>query len=280
MRCHCCLPGVHDFRSLRGGWEAKGRVDFAMASRLRDLNGILRELHRRKADTASIVSGIGCILSSLKEQYSRRINRAVKRKIVNAWKALSVLRSQVNDLSIALLGEALTESAVNKKSSERKVSLSPPPKLIYKGPPDHGPEALEWMMKLLAVMFSGREITTNACEGTFGNMGTLIRSGRSILLERALTRTMLKAGSVDETASWFNANHPMRDMGVRGARGHRRKLIAGKSYRITYADRSTVKTERTIDIISRKRKYVTAYCHLRGAIRTFRRSRIISITPV
>ena len=101
-------------------------------------------------------------------------------------------------------------------------------------------------------------------------MGTLIRSGRSILLERALTKTMLKTGSADETTSWFNANYPMADMGRRGTRGNRRKLIAGKIYKITYRDRSTVKTERVINIIVRKRKYVVAHCQLRNDVRAFR----------
>jgi predicted DNA-binding transcriptional regulator YafY len=53
----------------------------------------------------------------------------------------------------------------------------------------------------------------------------------------------------------------------------------GRSYRITNLDHDTVKTERTIDVIERKRKYITAYCHLRNATRTFMRSRIKEIVP-
>ena len=261
-------------------WDAKGRVDFVMASRMRDLNGILKELGRRKIDTAPLLGDIGSILSSLEEGYRRRINRTVKRKIVNAWKPLSVIRDRINELSVALLGEAMQEHQAGGKAKERSVRLSPPPKLLYRGPPEKGPREAAWITGLLQAMFSGKEITTNACEGTFGNMGTLIRSGKSILLQRALTKAMLRAGNVGETASWFNKNYPMPDMGRRGARGNRRKLIVGKSYRTVYQDRSTVKTERTIDIIGRKRKYVVAYCHLRNAERTFRRSRIVSITPV
>ncbi|MHB8372836.1 MAG: WYL domain-containing protein [Thermoplasmataceae archaeon] len=41
-----------------------------------------------------------------------------------------------------------------------------------------------------------------------------------------------------------------------------------------------MKTEKTIDIRERKRKYLIAYCHLRNAVRTFKRSRIKSIEPV
>ena len=74
-------------------------------------------------------------------------------------------------------------------------------------------------------MFSGKEITTNACEGTFGNMGTLVRSRRSIVLERILTKNMLHSGSPKETVAWFNKNYTMNDMGRREARSHRRKLI-------------------------------------------------------
>ncbi|MHB1708062.1 MAG: WYL domain-containing protein [Thermoplasmataceae archaeon] len=111
-------------------------------------------------------------------------------------------------------------------------------------------------------------------------MGTLIRSGKSVLLERALTKNMLHSGSPEETVAWFNENYPMNDMGRRTVRGHRRKLIVGKSYKIKYQDRSTVKTERIIEVRERKRKYITAYCHLRNAVRIFKRSRINSIEPV
>ena len=47
----------------------------------------------------------------------------------------------------------------------------------------------------------------------------------------------------------------------------------------TCLDHDTVKTERVIDVVERKRKYITAYCHLRKAVRTFKRSRIKEIVP-
>ena len=272
---HNCLDQV---RSV--DWNAKGRVDFVMAAKLRDLNAALKELKRRKSDTAPLIMEIVNILSDLKEGYKRRINRSVKKKIVNAWRSFPMLKEQVNDLSLALLGESIKNNPGSKKASERKVRMSDPARLIYKGPPDNGPPEMKWITGLLHNMFSGKEITTNACEGVFGNMGTLIRSGRSILLERALTKNMLHSGSPEETVSWFNENYPMNDMGRGAERNHRRKLIVGSSYKITYQDRSTVKTERTIDIRERKRKYITAYCHLRNAVRTFKRSRIKSIELV
>ena len=40
------------------------------------------------------------------------------------------------------------------------------------------------------------------------------------------------------------------------------------------------KTERVIDVIDRKKKRITAYCHMRQDIRTFKRVRIKSITPI
>ena len=261
-------------------WNAKGRVDFVMAAKLRDLNAALKELKRRKSDTGPMMKEIENILSGLREAYRKRINRSVKKKIVNAWRSFPMLKEQVSDLSLALLGEPVKDSPGSKKASERSVRISDPARLIYKGPADNGPSEMKWITRLLWKMFSGKEITTNACEGTFGNMGTLIRSGRSILLERALTKNMLQSGSATETVAWFNENYPMNDMGRRAVRGHRRKLIVGKSYKITYQDRSTVKTERTIDVKERNRKYIIAYCHLRNAVRTFKRSRIKSIEPV
>ena len=50
-------------------------------------------------------------------------------------------------------------------------------------------------------------------------------------------------------------------------------------YSVTYLDHDTVKTGRTVDVIERKRKYITAYCHLRNAVRTFKRSGIKEIVP-
>ena len=272
---HDCMDQV---RSV--DWNAKGRVDFVMASKLRDLNAALKELKRRKSDTLSLIREIENLLSYIKETYRRRINRSVKRKIVNAWRSFSMLKRQVNDLSMALLGEGIKDNPGSGKISDRNVRMSEPPRLVYRGPADNGPPEMKWITGLLYNMFLGKEITTNACEGTFGNMDTLIRSGRSILLERALTKNMLHSGSAEETISWFNENYPMNDMGRRAKRNHRRKLIVGRSYRITYQDRSTVKTERIIDVEERKRKYITAYCHLRNAVRTFKRSRIKSIEPV
>ena len=111
-------------------------------------------------------------------------------------------------------------------------------------------------------------------------MGTLIKSGRSIVLERALTKNMLSSGKIEETARWFNGSYPMNDMGRRAERGNRVRVIVGRSYRITYLDQDTVKTERVIDVMERRRKYITAYCHLRNAMRTFKRSRIKEIVPV
>ena len=57
----------------------KGRVDFVMASKMRDLNATLKELKRRKSDTISLMRDVKNILSDLRETY-----RSVKKKIVNA----------------------------------------------------------------------------------------------------------------------------------------------------------------------------------------------------
>ena len=150
----------------------------------------------------------------------------MKKKIVNAWKYFP-MHDRINRLSIALLGEPLKELKA-KRISERNVIIRSPSRLVYRGPQDRGPPEARWMVDLLARMFSGREITTNACEGTFGNMGTLIRSGRSVALERALTKNMLASGGIEDTARWFNNSYPMNDMGRRAERGSRVRVIVGK----------------------------------------------------
>ncbi len=259
----------------RVDWNQKGRVDFVMAARIRDIAASLKELKRGKVDASSLTGEIEAVLSNIEEGYKRRINRSVKKKIVNAWKYF-LMHDRINRLSIVLPEEPLKEQKA-KRISERNVIIRSPSRLVYKGPQDRGPPEARWMVCFLSRIFSGREITTNACEDTFGNMGTLIRSGRSIVLERALTKNMLASGNIEDTARWFNNSYPMSDMGRRAKRGNRVRVIVGRSYRITYLDHDTVKTERTIDVIERKRKYFTDYCHLWNAVRTFMRSKIKEI---
>ena len=55
-----------------------------MASKLRNLNASLKELKRRKSDNLSLLKEIEKLLSDIREAYRRRINRSVKKKIVNA----------------------------------------------------------------------------------------------------------------------------------------------------------------------------------------------------
>ena len=121
------------------------------------------------------------------------------------------MHERINRLSITLLGGPLKELK-GKRMSERSVIIRSPSKLIYKGLADRGSQEDQLMVVLLSKIFNGREITTNDCEGTFGNMGTLIRSGRSIVLERALTKNMLAAGDMGETVRWFNWSYPMNGL--------------------------------------------------------------------
>ncbi len=91
---------------------------------------------------------------------------------------------------------------------------------------------------------------------------------------------MLSSGEVPETAQWLTKSYPMSGMGRRAERGNGTRIRVGRSYKITYRDHNTVKTERITDVQKRGRKYITAYCHLRNATRAFKRSRIKSIEPV
>ena len=70
---------------------------------------------------------------------------------------------------------------------------------------------------------------------------------------------MLQFGSATDTVAWFNEYYSMNEMGGRAVRGHGRKLFFGKSYKIIYRDRTTVKTERTSDIKERNGKYIFAH---------------------
>ncbi len=88
---------------------------------------------------------------------------------------------------------------------------------------------------------------------------------------------MLASGGIEEMARCFNNSYPMNDMGRRGKSGNRVRVIVGKELQDHLSLSDTVKTERTIDVVERKRKYITAYCHLMNATRTFKRSRIREI---
>ena len=102
-------------------WETKGRIDFIMAAKLRDLAACLKELKRRKLDTASLENDIDHAIYDIEERYRKKINRSVKRKIVNAWRSFP-MHDRINRLSMALLGEPLKDHP-SKKASERKVRI-------------------------------------------------------------------------------------------------------------------------------------------------------------
>ena len=106
----------------RVDWNQKGRVDFVMAARIRDIAASLKELKRRKVDASSLTGEIEAVLSNIEEGYKRRINRSVKKKIVNAWKYFP-MHDRINRLSIALLGEPLKELKA-KRISERDVNIN------------------------------------------------------------------------------------------------------------------------------------------------------------
>ena len=57
------------------------------------------------------------------------------------------------------------------------------------------------------------------------------------------------------------------------------KIKVWSGYSSHYLSRDTVKTESAIAMVERRRKYITAYCHLRNTIRTLKRSRMKGIVP-
>jgi len=271
-------------------WSEKGRVDLVMRPKLIKLNGLLRELQRRRMDVTDYIDTLRKIMDDLAGQYTATINRTTKRKIVNAWRALHILKDDVNRLSEVLLKESLPsrdksskqENSHKQQTEEGLVKFLTKPTLIYRGQMDgySVPEQVFWIIALLRAIFDGKEITTNPCEGRFGVIGMTLRQGRSIYLQRAVTKVHLQKQDVGETADWLVNNYPLQSIGKRGARGDRKRIEIGGQYLITYVDRRKKKTERVIDVIDRKKKRITAYCHMRQDIRTFKRVRIKSITPI
>lgn len=270
-------------------WKEKGRVDIVMRPKIQMLNRFLRELERREVEITDYLSTLRLMIDELGIKYGFVIKRSVKKKIVNAWRVLIILKEDVNSLSERLLKEPLPSKRKKKnmdKNTEIKerevIRFLVKPKLVYRGKIDDPlvPDKAHWILGLLKKIFKGKEITTNPCEGRFGVIGMTIRQGRSIYLERAVTKVFLQKQDVGTTAGWLVGNYPISDMGKRGMRGTRTHLKAGRRYRVTYVNRRKEKSERIIDLIERKRKFIKAFCHLRGEILTFRRSRIKSITPI
>ena len=270
-------------------WREKGRVDLVMRPKLQMLNRLLKELLRRRVDITGYFTTLRMIIDELGSKFGSVIKRSVKKKIINAWRVLTILKGDVNNLSERLLKEPLPSRAKKKttekntEKEERKVpGFRVRPKLIYRGKIDGPsvPDEARWILGLLKKIFDGKEITTNPCEGRFGVIGIAIRQGRSIYLERAVTKVFLQKQDVGTTSEWLVENYPISDMGKRGTRGTRIHLKTGRHYRMTYVNRRKEKSERMIDLIERKRKFITAFCHLRGEVLTFKRSMIKSITPI
>jgi hypothetical protein len=272
-------------------WEAEGRIDIVMKAKIARLNALIKELERRKEPTEGYVQALREQIDGLIGRYGRSIRRTMKRKIVNAWSSLKVLRGDVERLSEALLKEPLPERVPDAGQDERSESgpekdarpkMSTRPMRVYRGPMDDPsvPEEGRWIIGLLKVTFGGKDITTNECEGRFGVIGMELRRGRSIYLERAVTRVLLQSRGLQMTMDWLVESYPMERMGRRGNRGERKHLRIGERYLITYRDRWGVATERVIDVEGRKGDCVLARCHLRNDRRTFKRRRIGSIQSI
>ena len=71
-------------------------------------------------------------------------------------RSFSMLKEQVNDLSLALLGEEIKDNSGSKKISERKVRISNPSRLIYKGSPDSRLEEMKWITDPYTGCFRGK----------------------------------------------------------------------------------------------------------------------------
>ena len=271
-------------------WEASGRVDLVMKPKLAKLNSILVELQRRGLGTDGLIEEARKLLAALEERYTQTVARMVKRKIVHAWSALKLMRSDVQRLSQALLKEPLAEKERSSgpdgsPGMARKRSgpmLTERPKLLYRGPMNGPgvPVKACWALRLLRIVFEGKEITTNECEGRFGTIGMDLRRGRSMYLDRAQTRAHLQRLELPERMNWLISNYPMQEMGRRGTRRTRTRLIVGRQYSIKYTDWLGTSTERIIDVRGRKGDKVMAWCHLREDERTFKRGRIENIRPV
>lgn len=267
-------------------WKEKGRVDLVMGAKLKRLNTLLREMQRRKIDITRYLSSLSEIIEKLKKEYKMFVGRVIKRKIVNAWRFLTILKNEVNGLALDLLREKLDTECTKrndmhkeKKKQNKRVKIYPNAKLVYRGQINHAfvPEPAQWVMNLLRKIFIGKEITTNACEGTFGNMGVQLSLGRSISIDRALTKTIFEKQKSSTTLSWLITNYPIRDMGKRGTRGSQKKLQIGGRYKIIYRNKWCVESKRIIDVINRKKKWIIAFCHSSKAMRTFRRDKIKNI---
>lgn len=277
---------------LNTDWGSDGRVDLVMRQKLVKLNALLKELDRRGVDLRTELTILRSILEGLVTQYAHTIKKMTKKKIINAWRVVTFLKEEVNHLSEQLLKEPLPSKEKKPPSSQSStgkatkndhwVKFIMKPRLLYRGPLDNGqlPAAALWILGLLRLLFEGKEITNNRCEGRFGVIGLALRQGRSIQLDRALTKVHLQSEDLASNLAWLHANYPLPEMGRRGDRGSRTQIKVGHRYHMGYVNRRGEHSERDIDVLSKKRKTFTAHCHEKDMVLTFRRSRVKYITLV
>jgi len=268
-------------------WSHNGRIDLVMRAKVQKLNALLKELKWRGCDLSDSFGAIKSILGSLIDKYASTINRTIKKKIVNAWRVLRILKAEVNLMSERLLKESLPEkkkrTGQNDSSKKKKkswVKFFANPELIYRGKLEGAnvPESGQWILALLRELFSGKEITNNMCEGRFGVIGRKLRQGRSIYMDRAVTKVHLQAQGVLGNLEWLIENYPLQDLGKRGQRRTRTHLLVGGRYQITYVNRHKERSERVVDVRGRKKRGIIAYCHTKKMDLTFNRRRMESIT--
>ena len=70
-------------------------------------------------------------------------------------------------MQITILSERISYNLASEEISDRNVRMSVPPSLVYNGPVDNKAPQMKWITHLLYYVFSGKEITTVAYEGTF-----------------------------------------------------------------------------------------------------------------
>ena len=258
-------------------------LHFRLAHWARRVNTITQRLKAAKVDMEPYVSMLMNTVKGVCDAIGRRKGKYSKIRDI-FFKALSYLSKTyrpVLEYASKRLRKSIT--SVEKKNVRARSWASKPTrvrrrrqskKLIYYGPASHTPHHAKQVLDLLSMIFCGKNITSNAVEGRIGIVVRVVRgcrgNGKILLKIKFLKQPVADAFAFLSDSMVFG----------RGRRWGGPRFRIGGRYRIVYRDRRGVVSEREVTITGLGKRHVVGFCHLRGSVRTFRRNRILSVTPV
>lgn len=134
------------------------------------------------------------------------------------------------------------------------------------------------VLELLKMEFDGKHITSNPVEGIHSLFLPILHTHRTTKGSSRLINVVLFLRFSDMPVEEIYTYSDF--LNARIVRESMKRLYAGKTYFMRYVDRHGNETERVVDVLDLKGRYVDVYCHLQEDFRTFKRKRIMSFEEV